>query len=118
MFPRPLLGLLLLSSTLACAPLLPPPKPTARPVAYKGFYEGFASGLRLVAYEQPSAQRVTVDVSYRVGAADEPAGKEGIAHLMLMGLKRFSKVDNYNTKDARRRIASAALEAMQYPFQW
>jgi hypothetical protein len=38
--------------------------------------------------------------------------------MMLMGLKRFSKVDNYNTKDARRRIAAAALDAMRYPFQW
>jgi alkylation response protein AidB-like acyl-CoA dehydrogenase len=37
--------------------------------------------------------------------------------MMLMGLKRFTKVANYNTKDARRRIAAAALEAQQYPLQ-
>jgi hypothetical protein len=37
--------------------------------------------------------------------------------MMLMGLKRFTKVASYNTKDARRRIAAAALEAQQYPLQ-
>lgn len=38
--------------------------------------------------------------------------------MMLMGIKRFTKVDSFNTKDARRRIAAAALEAKQYPLQW
>ncbi len=37
--------------------------------------------------------------------------------MMLMGLKRFTKVASFNTKDARRRIAVAALEAGQYPLQ-
>ncbi len=37
--------------------------------------------------------------------------------MMLMGLKRFTKVAAFNTKDARRRIAAAALEAGQYPLQ-
>ncbi len=37
--------------------------------------------------------------------------------MMLMGLKRFTKVASFNTKDARRRIAAAALEAGQYPLQ-
>jgi alkylation response protein AidB-like acyl-CoA dehydrogenase len=37
--------------------------------------------------------------------------------MMLMGLKRFTKVDSFNTKEARRRIAAAAMDAMRYPLQ-
>ncbi len=38
--------------------------------------------------------------------------------MMLMGLKRFTKVASYNTKEARRRIAAAAMEASAYPLPW
>jgi alkylation response protein AidB-like acyl-CoA dehydrogenase len=37
-------------------------------------------------------------------------------NVMLLGLKRFTKIDPYNLKEARRRIAHAALEAGGYPF--
>lgn len=37
--------------------------------------------------------------------------------MMLMGLKRFTKTDAYNTKEARRRIAAQTLEVGHYPFQ-
>lgn len=36
--------------------------------------------------------------------------------MMLMGLKRFTKSDNFNTKDARRRIAAKMLETGNYFF--
>jgi len=36
--------------------------------------------------------------------------------MMLMGLKRFTKVAPLNTKDARRRIATQLIEANQYCF--
>ena len=36
--------------------------------------------------------------------------------MMLMGLKRFTKTESFNTKDARRRLADAALEAGGYFF--
>ena len=36
--------------------------------------------------------------------------------MMLMGLKRFTKTDNFNTKDARRRIAKGMLEKQGYIF--
>jgi len=39
-----------------------------------------------------------------------------IQRMMLMGLKRFTKVAPLNTKDARRRIAAQLIEANQYCF--
>lgn len=36
--------------------------------------------------------------------------------MMLMGLKRFTKIDPYNLKEARRRIADHLLEANDYAF--
>jgi alkylation response protein AidB-like acyl-CoA dehydrogenase len=36
--------------------------------------------------------------------------------MMLMGLKRFTKSANYNTKDARRRIAAKLIESGNYVF--
>ncbi len=52
------------------------------------------------------------------------AGKEAIAsmaegdeqRLLFMGLKRFTKKDLYNTKEARRRIAAALIEANEYVY--
>ncbi len=52
------------------------------------------------------------------------AGKEALnafadgdeQRMMLMGLKRFTKVDSFNTKDARRRIAAKVLETEHYFF--
>ncbi|WP_224240434.1 M16 family metallopeptidase [Hyalangium gracile] len=75
--------LLLLPGLFGCAALtLPPNEPVARSVRFRGAYEEFPSGLRLVVHENPRASRVTMVVSYRVGATDEPAGKEGLAHLV------------------------------------
>ncbi|MCS6981268.1 MAG: acyl-CoA dehydrogenase family protein [Flavobacteriales bacterium] len=36
--------------------------------------------------------------------------------MMMMGLKRFTKTEPFNAKEARRRIAAAAIEANKYPF--
>jgi hypothetical protein len=52
------------------------------------------------------------------------AGKEAIygfaegdeQRLMLMGLKRFTKIEPMNLKDARRRIADYVIEKNEYPF--
>jgi hypothetical protein len=51
------------------------------------------------------------------------AGKDAInsfaegdeQRMMLLGLKRFTKIAPFNTKDARRRIAKVALEQNKYP---
>lgn len=36
--------------------------------------------------------------------------------LMLLGLKRFTRIDPYNLKAARRKVADYAIEKGQYPF--
>lgn len=36
--------------------------------------------------------------------------------LMLLGLKRFTKVDPYNLKEARRKVADYVIEKGEYPF--
>jgi len=36
--------------------------------------------------------------------------------LMLMGLKRFTKIDPYNLKEARRKVANFAIDKAAYPF--
>jgi alkylation response protein AidB-like acyl-CoA dehydrogenase len=36
--------------------------------------------------------------------------------LMLMGLKRFTKVEPYNLKNARRKVADYVIEKGEYPF--
>ncbi len=66
---------------------------------------------------------VRVVVNDAVDAAFK-AGKEAIAamvegdeqRLLFMGLKRFTKKDLCNTKEARRRIAAAMIEANQYAY--
>lgn len=52
------------------------------------------------------------------------AGKEAInafaegdeQRMMLLGLKRFTKYPSFNSKEARRRIATKIIEANKYPF--
>jgi hypothetical protein len=52
------------------------------------------------------------------------AGKDAISsfaegdeqRIMLSGLKRFTKTDAYNTKEARRRIATKLLAENKYCF--
>ncbi len=36
--------------------------------------------------------------------------------LMLLGIKRFTKIDPYNLKEARRKVANYAIEKGEYPF--
>jgi alkylation response protein AidB-like acyl-CoA dehydrogenase len=52
------------------------------------------------------------------------AGREAIyafaegdeLRLMLLGLKRFTKIDPYNLKEARRKVANYVIEKGKYPF--
>jgi len=64
--------------------------------------------------------------TYIYDAADRinKAGKDALnsfaegdeLRMMHIGLKRFTKVDPFNTKDARRRIANKMIEEKKYPF--
>jgi hypothetical protein len=36
--------------------------------------------------------------------------------MMLLGVKRFTKAESFNTKEARRRIAAKLVDAEQYFF--
>jgi hypothetical protein len=36
--------------------------------------------------------------------------------LMLLGLKRFTKIDPFNLKDARRKVANYVIDKGEYPF--
>lgn len=52
------------------------------------------------------------------------AGREAITsfaegdelRLLLMGLKRFTKIEPYNLKTARRKVADYVIEKGEYPF--
>jgi hypothetical protein len=52
------------------------------------------------------------------------AGKQAICafaegdelRLMLLGLKRFTKIDSYNLKEARRKVSNYVIEKGEYPF--
>ncbi|GHA67629.1 acyl-CoA dehydrogenase family protein [Pontibacter akesuensis] len=58
-----------------------------------------------------------VDSSFKAGKEAVAAMAEGDEQrLLFMGLKRFTKKDLYNTKEARRRIAAALIEANEYVY--
>lgn len=75
------LAAVLLLSTPARVPAAGRYKPQGPAVPYEGYFATFPSGLRLVVYEMPQVDRFMLSVSYRAGAADDPAGREGLAHL-------------------------------------
>jgi hypothetical protein len=64
--------------------------------------------------------------TYLYDAADKinKSGKDAInafasgdeQRMMLLGLKRFTKSEPFNSKDARRRIAALLISANEYPY--
>ena len=66
----------------ACHPR-PPPAPvreTKLGLAIEHFELG--NGLKVVLVEDPRATEVQVTMRYRVGGINDPAGQEGLAHLV------------------------------------
>ena len=58
-----------------------------------------------------------LDATYDAGKAAISAMGEGDEQkLLFIGLKRFTKADLYNTKEARRRIAATLIQADQYVY--
>lgn len=83
---------------------------------------------KLVGVRGEKACEAQIDMArvYLVEAVNklEVAAKEAIngyaksdkMKVMLMGVKRYTKMNPYNTKDARRNIAEAVIENGAYPF--
>ena len=69
-----------------------------------------------------AARALIADAADRIAHAGRNAinafAEGDMRRMMLMGLKRFTKTESYNTKDARRRLADAAMEAQGYPLPW
>jgi hypothetical protein len=76
--------------------------------------------------EEAVANQVDIARVYLYDTVDlvNKAGKDAIAsmtegdeqRLLAMGLKRFTKADLYNAKEARRRIADAMIQANDYVY--
>ncbi|HEY6899680.1 MAG TPA: acyl-CoA dehydrogenase family protein [Puia sp.] len=82
---------------------------------------------KLVDQQGESAAAFELDImrTYLYDAADRinKSGKDAInafadgdeQRMMLLGLKRFTKVDSFNSKDARRRISEKLINDNRYP---
>jgi len=83
---------------------------------------------KLVQQKGEDACKIQIDMShvYLADAVDRvaKAAKEAIQtfaigdeqKMLLLGLKRFTKVDSFNAKEARRRIADFLLQKNEYSF--
>lgn len=76
--------------------------------------------------EEACEHEIAIVKTYFYDIADKinKAGKDAInsfaggdeGKMMLMGLKRFTKIDGYNTKEARQKIAQRVIDAGEYNF--
>ncbi|HZY80475.1 MAG TPA: acyl-CoA dehydrogenase family protein [Cyclobacteriaceae bacterium] len=81
--------------------------------------------LRVEKMSSPGIQKELAMI-YLHGAVEkaQSAGRSAITsfaegdelRLMLMGLKRFTKIEPYNLKNARRKVADYVIEKGEYPF--
>lgn len=76
--------------------------------------------------EEACEHEIAIVKTYFYDVADKinKAGKDAInsfaggdeGKMMLMGLKRFTKIDGYNVKEARQKIATRVIESGRYDF--
>jgi zinc protease len=77
------LSFVVLLVVAACGAVLKPPEPNRRlDVHMSGELFDSDRGYRFAALPQEHANVVRLDVRYPVGSADDPPGKEGLAHLV------------------------------------
>jgi zinc protease len=68
---------------LGCGTVLKPPKPSSRlNITMTGDLFESGNGYRFAVLPEPDTDVIRLDVRYPVGAADDPPGKEGLAHLV------------------------------------
>jgi len=72
----------------------------------QGHWRQLENGLRLLVLPDPRSNLVTVDVRYRVGAAEDPAGKPGLAHLVE---HLTYEVEGDDGRTLTERLAQSAL---------
>jgi len=84
--------------------------------------------MKMVEKDGEAAHQVEIDMvrTYFSDASDriQKNGKDAIngfaggdeQRMMLLGIKRFTKAQPFNTKDARRRIADRMISEKKYPF--
>ena len=58
-----------------------------------------------------AVSKAAKDAIAAMGGASDASDQQ---RMLLMGLKRFTKADLFNSKDARQRIAKALIEANEY----
>jgi zinc protease len=73
---------LLAALTVAAACVKPGETLKLPEVPYQSELTTFSSGLRLVAVQTPQPGRFMVSLSFPAGSGDDPAGREGLAHLV------------------------------------
>lgn len=84
--------------------------------------------LKIISIKGEEACRSQIDMTmvclHRAADIINRSGKEAIygfaegdeLRVMLLGLKRFTKIDPFDLKEARRRLANSLIEANQYCF--
>ncbi|HET9449510.1 MAG TPA: insulinase family protein [Aggregicoccus sp.] len=105
------LAVLLLVQGAGCATT---GKPAA--AAYTHHFETLPSGMRVLVYGQPAARGASLYVSYRVGAADEPPGQEGLAQLtqLLTFMARPEGPESPRLGERLSVIGAVFLPALDY----